>query len=188
LQQFDGDAILEKAKDKYYGIRILRQDPWETLISFIISANNNIPRIQSIIERLCENFGHPIKNGYSFPTASTLANCKLQDLDILRSGFRAKYILDAAKKVFSGEINLEEIKCFDINKSRETLMQICGVGKKISECILLFGYHKMEVFPVDVWMRRALEEYYPNGLSLQILSCPGLAQQILFYSKRNHDI
>ena len=185
LDNFQGDKILEKAKSMCGGIRILRQDPWETLISFIISANNNIPRIQGIIDRLCSNFGKKIKNGFSFPTAQDLKNYTQDDLSVLKAGFRSRYIIDAIKKVHSGEIKLDELYKMNTTNAKENLMQICGVGNKVSGCILLFAYHKMDSFPVDVWMKKALTEYYPNGVSKQILTCPGLAQQLLFYSKRN---
>ncbi len=185
LDNFQGDKILEKAKSMYGGIRILRQDPWETLISFIISANNNIPRIQCIINRLCSNFGKKIKNGFSFPTAQDLKNYTQDDLSVLKAGFRSRYIIDAIKKVNSGEIKLDELYKTNTINAKENLMQICGVGNKISDCILLFAYHKMDSFPIDIWMKRILAEYYPNGVSKQILTCPGLAQQLLFYSKRN---
>lgn len=185
LDDFQGDKILEKARSVCGGIRILRQDPWETLISFIISANNNIPRIQNIIDRLCSNFGQKIKNGFSFPTAQELANYTKDDLSVLKAGFRSRYIIDAIKKVNSGEINLDEFYKMNTPNAKENLMQICGVGNKVSDCILLFAYHKMDSFPVDVWMKKTLNEYYPNGVSKQILTCPGLAQQLLFYSKRN---
>ena len=185
LDSFNGDKILEKAKSICGGIRILRQDPWETLISFIISANNNIPRIQSIINRLCSNFGKKIKNGFSFPTAQELENCTEDDLLFLKAGFRSRYIIDAIKKVNSGELNLNNLYKISTTNSKEKLMQICGVGNKVSDCILLFAYHKMDSFPIDVWMKKTLNEYYPNGVSKQILTCPGLAQQLLFYSKRN---
>lgn len=185
LDDFQGDKILEKARSICGGIRILRQDPWETLISFIISANNNIPRIQSIINRLCSNFGRKIKNGFSFPTAQELEFCTEDDLSILKAGFRSRYIIDAIKKVNSREINLDEFYKMNTTNAKENLMQICGVGNKVSDCILLFAYHKMDSFPVDVWMKKTLNEYYPNGVSKQILTCPGLAQQLLFYSKRN---
>lgn len=185
LNGFKGDKILEKAKATCGGIRILRQDPWETLISFIISANNNIPRIQSIIDRLCINFGNKIKNGFSFPTFQDLKDYTQEDLSILKAGFRTRYIVDAIKKVNSGEIDLSKFYKINTQISKKELMQICGVGNKVSDCILLFGYHKMDAFPIDVWMKKALKEYYPNGLSEQILTCPGLAQQLLFHSKRN---
>lgn len=186
LDGFKGDKILEKAKATCGGIRILRQDPWETLISFIISANNNIPRIRRIIDKLCINFGKKIKNGFSFPTSQDLKDYTQDDLSILKAGFRTRYIIDAIKKVNSGEIDLSKFYKINTQISKKELMQICGVGNKVSDCILLFGYHKMDTFPIDVWMKKALKEYYPNGLSEQILTCPGLAQQLLFHSKRNN--
>ena len=188
LNNFSGDEILERAVCLCGGIKILRQDPWETLVSFIISANNNIPRIQGIIDRLCTNFGEKIKMGFSFPSAAKLKDCSIDDLAVLRAGFRARYILDAASKVNSGEMDLTKIYDMDVENAKKSLMKICGVGSKVSECVLLFGYHKMNAFPVDVWMKKVLKEYYPHGPSEQISTCPGLAQQILFHAKRNQYI
>ena len=188
LNNFNGDEILEKAMCLCGGIKILRQDPWEALVSFIISANNNIPRIQGIIDRLCVNFGEKIENGFSFPSAATLKNCSNDDLSILRAGFRSRYIIDAICKVNSGEIDLTKIYDMNVEDAKKILMKICGVGDKVSECVLLFGYHKMDAFPVDVWMKKILKQHYPHGLSEQISSCPGLAQQILFHAKRNEYI
>lgn len=186
LQKFDGDPYLEQAKRRCGGIHILKQDEWETLISFIISANNNIPRIKGILQRLCELLGDPIQGGYSFPSPERIARCSEQDLAPLRAGFRTKYILDAARKVSDQRLNLQQLKHADIDAARSALQQITGVGPKITECVLLFGFHFMQAFPIDVWMRRVLAEQYPDGLSKQVLACPGLAQQILFCYERNY--
>ncbi len=184
LSRFDGDPVLETARAKYGGIRILRQDGWEALISFILSSNTHIPRIRGMIQRLCELLGEPIPGGHAFPTPSTLARCSEKDLVPVRAGFRTRYILDAAKKVDSGEIVLDQLKDMPIDQARETLLNICGVGEKVAECTLLFGFHRLEAFPVDVWMKKALQNRYPDGLSRQALSCPGIAQQLLFYQER----
>lgn len=186
LNKFDGDPYLEQAKKQCGTIHILNQNKWETLISFIISANNNIPRIKGILQRLCELLGQPIDQGYSFPSPEAIAQCSEQDLAPLRAGFRTKYILDAAQKVSSAVLDLEQLNRMDIDSARNALQQINGVGPKVSECVLLFGFHFMQAFPIDVWMRRVLNEQYPNGLSRQVLTCPGLAQQILFCYERNY--
>lgn len=178
---FCGDSVLETAYRYAGGIHILKQDPWEALCSFIISANNNIPRIKGIISSLCSQFGTKIPEGYGFPSAKRLSKCSVEELAPIRAGFRAKYILDAAQKVSSGEVSLETIGKSDIQTARNELMKIKGVGKKVAECALLYGFHRFEAFPIDVWINRVLEEYYPNGISPQIQSCPGVAQQILFH-------
>ncbi len=189
------DEILAKAIPAGYGIRLLKQDPWETLISFIISANNNIPRIKKIIESLCENFGREIKYGdkpyYAFPDAYTLSKLTIEQLDVIKSGFRAKYIIDAAIKVSNGDINLNMIYNMDTNDAREYLKQIKGVGNKVADCILLFAYQKYDVFPKDVWIKKVLHQLYEvdekqfdSFVIDHFGELAGFAQQYLFYYMR----
>lgn len=179
------DPTLKKAIEYAGGIRILRQPAWETLCSFIISQNNNIKRISGIIERLCENFGEPLEGGgYSFPEPERLHNLSVDDLSPLRSGFRAKYILDAAKKVYSGEINFNEISESDTDSAREMLMKIHGVGPKVADCVLLFGFYKLDAFPKDVWIKKVMQKYYPHGLPEFAQKYGGIAQQYLFHYER----
>lgn len=182
------NEIIKTAAEYGNGIRILRQEPWEALCSFIISQNNNIPRIKGIIERLCEGFGEKVGNGYSFPDAKTVSKLSLEDLAPLRSGFRAKYILDAAKKVASGEINLIEIANDDYITAGEKLMKISGVGPKVSDCALLFGFGKIEAFPRDVWIKRAMDKLFGGELPECALSYAGIVQQYIFYYARENDI
>lgn len=176
------DKTLKAAIEYAGGIRILKQPAWETLCSFILSQNNNIKRITGIIERLCEHFGNDIGNGhYSFPSAEKLAPLSVEDLEPLRSGFRAKYVIDAARKVQSGEVNLDEIANSETDTARELLMKINGVGPKVADCTLLFGFHKLDAFPKDVWIKRIMEMYYPNGLPEFAKKYGGIAQQYLFH-------
>lgn len=182
------DEYLVRACREYYGIRILRQDRWEALCSFIISQNNNIPRIKGIIGRLCESFGEKIgESDYSFPSYEVLADKTVEDLAVLRAGFRAKYIIDAAQKVKSGEVSLDRLDKTDIDDARNELMKIKGVGKKVAECTLLYGVGIMDAFPVDVWVRRICEELYPDGLPECMNGVRGIAQQYLFHWRRNLD-
>lgn len=183
---FSEDGNLKTAVTAYPGIRILRQEPWEALCSFIISQNNNIPRIKGIIERLCESFGDDIGNGdYTFPSAEKLACLSEEDLAPLRAGFRAKYILDAARKVSSGEVNLQKLSEIPIEEARTELMKIKGVGPKVAECALLYGCGRTEAFPVDVWVKRIMSELYPEGLPECTNGVQGIAQQYLFHWRRN---
>lgn len=168
------------------GIRILRQQPWEALCSFIISQNNNIPRIKGIIERLCKTFGDKIEGGYTFPTAERLAALTVEDLSPLRCGFRAKYILDAAKRVASGEIVLEDLKTAHFDDAREILMQIKGVGPKVADCVLLFGLGHIEAFPRDVWIKRAMTELFDGCLPQSAIEYAGIVQQYIFYYIRSN--
>lgn len=164
------------------GIRILHQDPFEALISFIISQNNNIPRIKKIITALCDKYG---VDG-AFPTAEALYSAGEEGLFALKTGFRAGYIHDAAKKILSGEVSLAEIDaCDDYDRATEMLCKIKGVGPKVSSCVLLFGFGKTEAFPIDVWIRRSLEKHFPNGFDpVPMGKYAGIAQQYLFYYER----
>lgn len=188
ISRFSEDEHLKTSSETYYGIRVLNQEPWEALCSFIISQNNNIPRIKGIIDRLCENFGEDLGEGYfSFPSPEKLSMLSPEDLSPLRAGFRAKYIIDAAKKVSSKEIDFDEIIRNDISFGRESLMKICGVGPKVAECSLLYGCRKADAFPVDVWVKRIMSELYENGLPRCAYPEIGIAQQYLFHWRRNLD-
>ena len=186
LSRFEEDKFLLEATKKYKGLRVLNQEPWEAICSFIISQNNNIPRIKGIIERLCETFGEDLGDGFfTFPSAEKISSLSLEDLAPLRAGFRAKYILDAARKVAGGEIDLGKILENDIAYGREELMKIKGVGAKVSECALLYGFQKTEAFPIDVWVKRIMEELYPDGMPECAYPELGIAQQYLFHWRRN---
>ena len=181
----EGDETLSQMKALCSGVRVLNQEPWETLCSFIISQNNNIKRIKGIIERLCESYGEKIGESYGFPSAEVIAKLSLDDLAPLRSGFRAKYILDAAKRVASGEIDFEEIKKMDIDSAREKLMIIYGVGEKVADCVLLFGLGFPAAFPKDVWIKRAMPLLFPKGLPNGCEEVAGIIQQYIFsYSRK----
>ena len=181
-----GDPIMAEAISYAPGIRVLRQDGWETLCTFIISQNNNIKRIRGIVERLCEYFGEAIDGGYDFPTAERMAQLTLEDLAPLRSGFRAKYLLDAAKKVADGTVNLSAIASMNYEEAQAHLRQINGVGPKVADCALLFGFYRLDAFPLDVWMKRVMAVLYPHGLPETVLPYRGIAQQYLFHYGRMH--
>lgn len=188
------DVILNKTMDEAIecskGIRILRQDPWEAICSFIISQNNNIPRIKKIISNMCEKYGESVrfldKTYYSFPTVETLFSAGIEGLFDLKTGFRAKYIFDACRAILDKRVSVEKIKKEeDFNKCLEELCLIKGVGLKVASCALLFGFEKTEAFPIDVWMKRALEKYFPKGIDLIGLGkTAGIAQQYLFYYEK----
>lgn len=177
-KQFSEDETLSKACEFAGGIRLLKQNSWECLISFIISQNNNIPRIKGIIDRLCEKYG-------GFPSAEQMRGVTADDLAYLRSGFRGKYLSDAVECVNCGTVNLAEIAAAPIDEAREALKKIKGVGPKVAECVLLFGMHRTEAFPVDVWIKRVLAEYYPDGFPEFAKENAGIAQQYLFHYIRN---
>lgn len=177
------DETIRKACGYAGGIRILKQDPWEMICSFIISQNNNIPRIKIIIERLCEKYGEKlICGGYSFPSFDIINGVSEEELSLIKAGFRTKYILDAAKKISTGEVDIEKIKTIPIDEARDSLMSIKGIGPKVAECVLLFGFYKLEAFPIDVWIKRAINYYYKEGgFPAFVNKYAGVAQQYIFH-------
>ncbi len=191
--QLSFDPTINAAISYCPGIRILRQDAWEAICSFIISQNNNIPRIKGIIARLCENFGNYIceEEGkgalYTFPSAEVLAQKTVSDLECLRAGFRAKYIIDAATKIASGQIDVMAIKQMELTDAQKSLEQIVGVGPKVAQCALLFGFYRMEAFPIDVWIKKALDYFYADGFPKEASHYAGIAQQYIFHYIRSCD-
>lgn len=192
----DGDTVMAKAIEYGSGIRILKQDLWETVVSFIISASNNIPRIKKIINTLCQEFGTPhIYEGeafYSFPTPEIIAGLSAEDLSVIRAGFREKYILSCAKAVVSGEFDLNALYNLSTADAKKTLMSLPGIGNKVSDCILLFALNRFDSFPVDVWIKRIMEFCYFNNEQQTVDTISklaqdkfgvlgGIAQQYLFY-------
>ena len=184
IDSISGNKILKSASEFGNGIRVLNQEPWETLCSFIISQNNNIKRIKGIIERLCENFGDDMDGYYTFPSAQKIANLTLEDLAVLRSGFRAKYILDAAQKVARKEIDLYNLKNIPIEDARNELMKIKGVGPKVADCALLFSHKHIEAFPKDVWIKRAMQVLFDGELPKEAIPYAGIVQQYIFFYAR----
>lgn len=191
-EQLSRDEKLLPCIEKGRGIRILRQELWETVVSFIISANNNIPRIKKIIAGLCEMYGDRIEfDGrvfYGFPTAETLAALDVEDLQPCRAGFRDKYILDAARRVASGETDLSAIEKMNDADAKTELMKICGIGSKVADCVLLFSLGRYRTFPKDVWIKRILSEVYGVGekgidgfVAEKFGNFAGIAQQYLYY-------
>ncbi len=172
------------------GIRILRQEPWEALCSFIISQCNNIPRIKKIVETLCRLFGEPLEGGlYSFPSAEKLSPLSEADLVPLRCGYRAAYILDAARAVASGLIDYKQLSILPASEARSSIKGINGVGDKVANCFMLYGLHRMDSFPIDTWMKKALKQHFPADYDPSVLGeFAGLAQQYIFYFARSGEI
>lgn len=187
IEELSFDCRIKIACERTGGIHILKQDSWETLCSFIISQNNNIPRIKKIIASLCVLLGEPItKNIFSFPSAEKVAKAGIEGLGPIKSGFRAKYIFDAAQKVSSKVIDLDNLEKLDYAEAKKSLMSIKGVGEKVSDCVLLFGMGFYEAFPQDVWVKRVIEKYYGKDFSPDYFGKnAGIAQQYLFYYERN---
>jgi len=167
------------------GIRILRQEPWEAVCSFIVSQNNNIPRIKKIISAMSEKYGEPIgERHFSFPTPEALVEAGEDGLFALKTGFRAKYIFDAASKVSDGRLELNEVTG-STDECVKKLCEVKGIGPKVALCSLLFGFARYDAFPVDVWIRRVMEKYFREGFTPSELGpYAGIAQQYLFYYER----
>lgn len=196
------DPIMENAISHGDGIRILNQDLWETVISFIISASNNIPRIKGIIERFCTSFGREInymgKTYYSFPDIDTIAKLSKEDLSVIRAGYRDKYIMDAAQKFQNGQINDGYIRSLTTPEAKKMLLTINGVGEKVCNCILLFGLQRVDSFPIDVWIKRIVEKlYFGEEQNIPTIAefakkhfgdIGGFAQQYLFFYARENKI
>lgn len=188
---FNGGAYLDECIGYGMGIRILRQEPWEALCSFIISQCNNITRIKGIVETLCRTFGEEFEfNGavyHRFPDAQRLAALEKEDLAVLRSGYRAPYIISAARAVAEGRLDLEALEKAPWREAKEKLIKLEGVGEKVANCAVLFGLHHMEAFPIDVWIRRALKEHFPPDFDPRTLGdYAGLAQQYIFFNARSN--
>lgn len=180
------NEALHRAVEYGKGIRILRQEPWEAICSFIISQNNNIPRIKGLIRALSERAGEKLADGvYSFPTAEAVAALGVDELRALKVGFRAPYILDAAEKVSRGELDFEAVSALSTSDAEKALCAVKGIGPKVADCALLFGFSKYDAFPVDVWMKRVIEKYFDPSFEPSALGkYAGVAQQVLFYYER----
>lgn len=193
------DVNMQTALNYGTGIRILNQDSWEMLISFIISAANNIPRISKTIENISRAYGAKVyfedKEFYLFPTPEELSKATIDDLRALNLGFRDKYIYSATRLVLDGKVNLNEIEKMPYKDAKKELIKIPGVGEKVADCILLFSMKKKEAFPVDTWIKKVMSELYVDSRNVKKISeyaekrfgkYAGIAQQYLFYWKREN--
>ncbi|OBZ34399.1 MULTISPECIES: DNA-3-methyladenine glycosylase family protein [Methanohalophilus] len=198
FSSIDHDPYVHEAISKYRGLRLIRQDPWECLVSYMIATASNIPRIMKSIEKLSRLLGREIVDGiYAFPEISALAACCGEDLCDCSLGFRARRLIKAARMIESGELDLYGLYDMDYFQAKQQLMNIEGIGEKVADCILLFSYGKMEAFPVDTHVDKVIRNYYSD-----IFEGPytkprmaewarsyfghycGYAQQYLFYQHR----
>lgn len=185
------DVFLKKAAEFGRGIRILRQEPFEALISFIISQNKNIPAIKSCIERLCEHYGEKkvhISSGtvyYTFPQPDVLAQAGKEELGCLKLGYRDEYVIGAAKAVAGRELKLDELAGSSRQEAVSELKKLRGVGDKVANCVALYGLHLIGAFPVDVWINRVLDDVYHGSFNPSLYEgYAGIVQQYMFYYKR----
>ena len=180
------DPFLYEASESQKGIRILKQDFFETLISFIISQNRNIPAIKRSIELLCESCGDeriaPDGSKYfAFPSAERIAKLSPDELDACRLGYRCRYIHETAFQVANGQIDIDGFEKLSDDECMEKLLSITGVGKKVASCVLLFGLHRIDAFPIDVWIKRILENEYKDGYPMEdYRPYNGIYQQYMF--------
>ena len=179
------DSIMRKATSGRLGIRILRQDPFETLISFIISQNNNIPRITKIVNSLCALYGETRTDEggdyHLFPTPKAMLDGGIEGLDTIKAGFRAKYIYAAAKAVSEGPLDLAALEQSGTGELIGELCKVYGVGVKIASCVALFAYGRFDSFPIDVWIKRVMADYYGSKSHEELFGeYAGIAQQYLF--------
>ena len=183
------DSFLTNAIKYSKGIRILRQDKWEMLISFIISQRKSIPAIQTSIEKLCEKCGSRIRSKrgikYAFPTAKQLSKLSIGEIEECSVGYRAAYIYRAAKMVATGELDLEALEELSDEELRESLLKLYGVGIKVANCVMLFGYHRIAAFPIDVWIQKMIDEHYDGSFPLERYNgYAGVLQQYIFFYGR----
>lgn len=183
------DEVMEAALSFGWGIRVLRQDFWETLLSFLLSQQSNIPKIKQVISRLCETWGDKIfyegKTYYTFPDAKALSGATEADFAEIGAGYRAKYLKSAVNAVENGEIDGSRLVSLPVSEARAELLKLYGVGPKVADCVLLFGLYKTGAFPMDVWMKRVMAENYADSSGGLFGRYGGFAQQYLFYWRRS---
>jgi N-glycosylase/DNA lyase len=215
LSEINKDEHIRKAIQKFYGLRIIRQEPWECLISYICATYKNIPAIKEMIRYLCRQFGRKIAfDGYSFytfPRSTDLAEASIEDIRKCKLGFRARRVLETLKIINSGELDLETLRRVDYEEAKLELLGLPGVGYKVADCVLLFSLDRLQAFPVDVWIKKIILEFYPKFFNQSFIenlskkgsithhdykklsdfgktyfgSYGGYAQEYLFYWKRS---
>ena len=194
----EANPILKDAVSYGKGIRILNSDPLEMIIQFIISQNNNIPRIRTIIERICEAYGENNGDYYAFPTLEQLKSIPLEFFTNIKCGYRDRYLYESIQMISDGIVDIEKIKSMSTIEARAELMKLKGVGRKVADCILLFGFRRTDVFPTDTWVVKAYNHIYGTNESNAIKisnhfvsvfgDLSGFAQQYLFYKMRDSKI
>lgn len=171
IKTISKDKIIKKAVKEFPGLRLLRQDPFQCYISFIVSANSNIQNIRLTLQRLAKKFGDKVtfdkKEFYLFPEPKRLASAAKAELLSCGLGYRAPFVKDATTQVVDGQINFDHLKKSDYHTAKESLLQVYGIGNKVADCILLFSLEKLEAFPLDRWVIRSLQQYYPQRFSFE---------------------
>jgi len=190
IKTFPKNRILILALKKYWGLRVIKQDPFECLVSYILSSQNNIKRINKMVNELSFRFGRKMtfegRYVHAFPTLKELSVCCRNDFRSCRLGFRDRFLEDAIRKLCSKGVKLEKIGKMTYEKAMSELLKIKGIGKKVANCILLFGYNKYEAFPIDVWIAKILRKYFPGKDGTFFGKYAGYAQEFLFAYIRNN--
>jgi N-glycosylase/DNA lyase len=190
LTTISKDKTTKQAVKKYLGLRLLRQDPFQCFISFIVSSNSNIQKIKTCLENICKNFGEKVlfenKEFFLFPQPKNLASASIQEIRNCGTGYRSNFIITASEMVYSNEINFEYLKKSEYSKAKEVICKVPGIGDKVADCILLFSLDKLEAFPLDRWMIRILEKYYPKTFELSTKSITHKQYEILHKKITNY--
>lgn len=183
IKSISKDKIIKKAVRKYDGLRIFNQDPFQCMISFIISSNSNIPKIKSSLEKISEKFGKKVtfkeQEFFLFPQPEKIAKASINEIKSCGVGYRAPFIKEAAKMVISKKINFENLKNSDYNEAKRNLRLIPGIGNKVADCIMLFSLNKLDAFPLDTWMIKILEKYYSKEFQIETKTVTEKQYQIL---------
>ena len=190
IKSISKDKTVRKAVKQYSGLRIIRQDPFQCLISFIVSSNSNIQKIKMSLEKLSKKFGIKItyenEEFFLFPKAEKLATASINEIKKCGVGYRAKFIKEAAKMILSGKIDFEILKKCNYQETKKIIRTIPGVGNKVADCIMLFSLEKLEAFPLDRWMIRILEKYYSNKFQIDTKTITEKQYEILHKKILNH--
>lgn len=190
IRSISKDSITKNAVKQYLGLRILEQDPFQCLISFIVSSNSNIQKIKSSLENISKKFGSKVEfenqEFFLFPEPKKLANATVNEIKMCGVGYRARFIKDAAKIISQKEIDFEYLKKSNYQNAKEEICQIPGIGNKVADCIMLFSLNKLESFPLDRWMIRILEKYYSDKFQLETKTITEKQYEILHEKIVNH--
>jgi len=190
IKSISKDSVTKKAVKQYLGLRILEQDPFQCLISFIVSSNSNIQKIKNSLEKISSKFGEKVEfekqEFFLFPKPENLAKASINEIKSCGVGYRARFIIEAANMVVLKKIDFEYLKNSSYQDAKEKLCQIPGIGNKVADCILLFSLNKLESFPLDRWMIRILEKYYSDKFQLETKSITQKQYEILHEKIVNH--
>ena len=183
IKSISKDKIVKKAVKEYEGLRIFKQDPFQCMISFIISSNSNIQKIKSSLEKITKKFGTKVKIGdkefITFPKPENIANASINEIKACGVGYRAPFIKEAAKMVVLQKINFKYLEKCDYHEAKKKMCLVPGIGNKVADCIMLFSLNKLEAFPLDTWMIKILEKYYSNQFNIETKTITEKQYQIL---------